>query len=395
MMILRHPLCLMLSAILALLSGGTVLAAEATTYAQVWRVQGQVEARMPDGRKRLLRAGDAIRTGESIRTPVDGEIVLRTGDQGYLALRPNSEFFVEHYATNAGRDSRQTLSLLRGALRILTGWVAYLRPETHRLRTPTATIGVRGTDHEAYVLATDSGRPELPGTYDKVNRGVTLLSAANAELPVAAGRTAFARDPASVDVQSRALLTLLMPVLLARTPDFFIPGRFDAELDALTGAVSLPASEARPETVVTTTVAPLPEGCEPSVVGPAWLAILDNALLRRDGETLRTLFASDAEIIVNLRREGGLDAERRFDRDTLIASSLQAMATLRDYRQERWNIQANAAPGPHCGRIVVRSEVSEQGQLDDRPYRFTADEEFILERRAGKWLAVGARSRQR
>jgi hypothetical protein len=42
----------------------------------------------------------------------------------------------------------------------------------------------------------------------------------------------------------------------------------------------------------------------------------------------------------------------------------------------------------------VRSLVIEQGRQGGTPYRFESIEEFVLERRAGEWLAVAAETMQ-
>ena len=48
-----------------------------------------------------------------------------------------------------------------------------------------------------------------------------------------------------------------------------------------------------------------------------------------------------------------------------------------------------------CDRIGVRSVVIEQGRQNGKPYRFESVEEYVLERRAGQWLAIRAETTQR
>lgn len=375
------------------------------TFAEVWRLHGDVRAQPPGGEVRQLRQGDSVRVGERIQAAANGEAVFRSVDQGVIALRPGSEFIAERYSAERSGEDRQFLRLITGSLRMVTGWIARLNPRNHRLTTPTATIGVRGTDHETVVLSPDAASDKhLPGTYDKVSRGATVLEAAGAELQIDAGRVGFARDPASLTVKTRALMTLLLPVLLERTPDFFVPGRFDAEIDELTKAAAT-APEAAPAAAATQQAGPALtppriRSCRPDIVGQQWLAVLDAALQRRDAQTLLSLFSADVQARTTVRQTDGSMATQRFRRDELVTSTVQALASLRDYSQKRLTVTTEARRDPTqatqaCPRVVVRSDVVEQGLLGDRPYRFLSTEEFTLEQRNGEWLAIEAVSTQR
>ena len=70
---------------------------------------------------------------------------------------------------------------------------------------------------------------------------------------------------------------------------------------------------------------------------------------------------------------------------------------LTDYAQRRPSIGGRPAGAgtATCERINVRSVVIEQGRQSGKPYRFESLEEFLLERRAGVWLAIRAETTQR
>src|SRR5436853_7937092 len=63
--------------------------------------------------------------------------------------------------------------------------------DNYHVRTPTVTIGVRGTDHEPFHIPAGSPLGE-PGTYDKVNQGGTYMQTAQGRVDVAPGRAGFA-----------------------------------------------------------------------------------------------------------------------------------------------------------------------------------------------------------
>jgi hypothetical protein len=127
--------------------------------------------------------------------------------------------FPNVFSAEGKATDRQILRLITGSLRVITGWIGQLNRNDHRIITPSATIGIRGTDHEPYVLPAEMANSSYrQGTYDKVNRGATLLDANGGNVAIESGKVGFARDPNSAGVRTRALMTILLPVLLSRVP---------------------------------------------------------------------------------------------------------------------------------------------------------------------------------
>ena len=54
----------------------------------------------------------------------------------------------DYDVAGAASDNRSALSLLKGAMRAITGYIGRSNRDGYRIETPTATIGIRGTDHE-------------------------------------------------------------------------------------------------------------------------------------------------------------------------------------------------------------------------------------------------------
>jgi len=91
----------------------------------------------------------------------------------------------------------------------VTGKIGKRFPQNDLVRTRTATIGVRGTDHEATVILLDDSRGYPSGTYDKVNTGVTFIRTERGEIDIHPNQVGLA-------VNIREMPTLLMDI-----PDFY------------------------------------------------------------------------------------------------------------------------------------------------------------------------------
>jgi hypothetical protein len=230
----------------ATLFPASVTAAEATVenpdsgkpFANVWRLRGDVAVTDKDGTSRKLSEGGTVYVGEKVRAAANSEAVLQTADAGIVALRPGAEFVPERFSAEGKSTDRQILRLITGSLRVISGWIGRLNSNDHRVLTPSATIGIRGTDHEPYVLPAEmANKSYQQGTYDKVNRGATLLDANGGNVVIDSGKVGFARDPSSADLRLRALMTILLPVILSKSPDFYVPGSFDQELDRYSATV--------------------------------------------------------------------------------------------------------------------------------------------------------------
>jgi hypothetical protein len=360
-------------------------------FASVWHLHGDVVA-ADGGRERPLREGDPVFVGEHVRAAASAEAVLKTDDAGVVAVRPGAEFVAEGFRAQGDAGDSFTMRLITGSLRVITGWIGHSNRSGHRIITPTATIGIRGTDHEPYVLAADrTGQTTYrQGTYDKVNRGATSLEAAGQSLDIDAGRVGFARAPGKGDLKSRALMTLLMPVLLDKVPDFYVPGRYDAELDRYAETADQVGQERLAERRKATGAK-----CAPAAVAKAWLGRLDRALARRDGQAIIALFAPDAPVRATVREEDGGTATVDITRDEFVQSTLAAVKTLKEYKQRRISVEATPVDAASCDQIAVKSVVIEQGRQAGKRYRFESEENYVLQQRDGQWLAVKAETTQR
>jgi hypothetical protein len=121
------------------------LARAQTLVADVKLVVGAASARAPDAEPRPLKAGDAVFLRDTVTTAApDGTVLLAFRDGTSVALGPGSQMLLARYS--AGPESPSFLAeVARGVFRVATGAIARMRAREFRVVTPTATIGIRGT----------------------------------------------------------------------------------------------------------------------------------------------------------------------------------------------------------------------------------------------------------
>lgn len=118
------------------------------TAARLDFVSGTVEALQTDGGRRKLVKGATISSGERVLTN-DGQAQLRFTDGALVSLKPGSDFVVNEYRFNGQADGQERgfFSLLKGGMRTISGLIGRQDREKYRVRTLTATIGIRGTEY--------------------------------------------------------------------------------------------------------------------------------------------------------------------------------------------------------------------------------------------------------
>lgn len=95
-----------------------------------------------------------VSEGDELSTGPDGYIYVKTIDQGFLILRPNSKARITtyHVDTQNPGNTRVKLELLNGVARSISGTAVKQARQNFRFNTPVAAIGVRGTD---FIVFTD------------------------------------------------------------------------------------------------------------------------------------------------------------------------------------------------------------------------------------------------
>jgi hypothetical protein len=98
------------------------------------------------GQSSPAQVGQQVFEADVIRTGADGRIGVTLGDDTRLSLGPGSEIRLDRfvYAPAEGRFGF-VLNVVRGLVAYVSGRIAKLSPDSIRLETPSAVVGVRGT----------------------------------------------------------------------------------------------------------------------------------------------------------------------------------------------------------------------------------------------------------
>ncbi|MBL8524902.1 MAG: OmpA family protein [Betaproteobacteria bacterium] len=143
-----------------------------------------------------VAAGSTMNESDAIATAATGSVLIQLEDGAKLLIRPNSRVILSR-VTNSGPLAalEHSIDLITGALRYVTGSVGHSRPQGVRFKTPTATIGIRGTDIDI-VYAPKMRSLGAQGTYVRVNSGeISLDGSDGSSVRVAKDEQAFAGAP--------------------------------------------------------------------------------------------------------------------------------------------------------------------------------------------------------
>ena len=90
--------------------------------------------------------GQDVFETDSVKTGADGRIGITLNDDTRLSLGPSSELRLQRFIYEPGSGSLgMVLQFVRGAAAYVSGRMAKLAPQSIRLETPAAIVGVRGT----------------------------------------------------------------------------------------------------------------------------------------------------------------------------------------------------------------------------------------------------------
>lgn len=188
---------------------------EVNRAATVALVEGDVSIFSSAKQRRKAVVGGEIVEGESIVTGKDSELHLEMEDGGYLSVRPNTKMRIVKYQAKGEATDSGIFGLLEGGFRSVTGWIGKFNRDKYTVRTPNGTIGIRGTDHEPYVIPKGSGEGDA-GTYDKVNEGGSYIQTPAGRAEVQPNQAGFA----SLDKGAK-------PLVLKDVPRHFRAGKHD------------------------------------------------------------------------------------------------------------------------------------------------------------------------
>lgn len=156
---------------------------------------GSNTAQLPEQDVRPLKRKSEIYPLDSISTGSKGRLQIRFTDGSRMSLRPDTLFNVEEYRfnENSPKDGKSVYRLLKGGLRTLTGAISDNNKENYEVRTPIATIGVRGTHYTLFYCdktCQETTRAQQ-GLYGYVLEGEIVVGNKSIRAPIQMGRYFF------------------------------------------------------------------------------------------------------------------------------------------------------------------------------------------------------------
>ncbi|RYE07410.1 MAG: hypothetical protein EOP22_17855 [Hyphomicrobiales bacterium] len=96
-----------------------------------------------DGSTTVIAVGDGLFMGQQVITGTRGQVQIVFSDSTHLVVGPGSSLVISEYLMrNNGTASKFVVDALSGTFRFVTG---KSRHDAYEIRTPTGTLGVRGT----------------------------------------------------------------------------------------------------------------------------------------------------------------------------------------------------------------------------------------------------------
>ncbi len=201
--------------VVGLLAALLSLQVEAAIAGRFQFVAGEVKVVAADGKERFARKGMEINEGESVMTSPTASAQIKMVDDGLIVVRPDTKLRITTFVFHGKADGteRSLISLVKGGFRAITGMIGHVNKNNYRIETPTATIGIRGTDHEPTFIPNPlPGKVAIaePGTYDKVNAGAAVLSTAKGMVVINPNQAGFVPN-----------IPNAAPTVLAFIPSFY------------------------------------------------------------------------------------------------------------------------------------------------------------------------------
>ena len=172
----------------AILMAGIAGNAVAASAGQIANLSGTLSVKR-DGESKLLAVKSEVQPGDTLSTEASTYARVKFKDGSEVVLRPGTQMKVDSYSYDEAKPAAdsQVFSLLKGGFRAITGFLGKRNKERVSYVTPTATIGIRGTD-------TGLQLDDLGGLSVDVASGAVVVTNKGGELQVNVGQFAFVKS---------------------------------------------------------------------------------------------------------------------------------------------------------------------------------------------------------
>ena len=128
---------------------------------QVQTITGTVTAIRANGTKVELSEGDAVYQGDILQSSPNGSVGIVLADETTFSMAENGRMVLDEMVYDPStQEGNISMSVLQGVFTFVSGQVAKVDPDAMSLKTPVATIGIRGTQ-VGVNLGEEGGAPKL------------------------------------------------------------------------------------------------------------------------------------------------------------------------------------------------------------------------------------------
>lgn len=171
----------------------------------VARLSGPLMAKKADGSVKVLALKSEIESGDILVSEKNTYAQIKFIDNSEITLRPGTTFKVDNFAFDEGKPENDSASysLVKGGLRSITGLMGKRNKEKFSLKTPNATIGIRGTTFVVQYVPDGPGAalptgpapggasPLAPGLHLSVSDGAIVVTNNGGSLGFQAGQFGY------------------------------------------------------------------------------------------------------------------------------------------------------------------------------------------------------------
>lgn len=122
--------------------------------ATITAIKGEASIKR-DGGTLVALLGSQLQEKDNIVTKDNTKLQIIFKDETVISIGKNSDFSINEYLFEDKQTPIAKFSMLKGAMRTITGTIGDIAPEKFSVATKTATIGIRGTNFS--VVAGDNG----------------------------------------------------------------------------------------------------------------------------------------------------------------------------------------------------------------------------------------------
>ncbi len=223
-----------------------------------------------------------INTGDVIITDVDGHLQLTMVDGASISIRPGSRMVVEKYDYNPANPTLgdAVVSLVTGTLRVFTGELVNRNKDRFQMKTPLATLGIRGSGN---VLA----HFETTGTINHTLTGAHSVT----NLVGGASRTLVSLPGQTIQVlPGQAPRFIPTPAFILAAASTAVKAASGSEPEKTDGSQSQPAAAVAPVSANATTTNPAVAAAQGAVTAAATTTVLANTTVTNVTAYFRTAF---------------------------------------------------------------------------------------------------------